>query len=214
MRLQWAFNPGKSTRWKEHTAAPALSLSSREWRKRRRKGRSMTGPSGSGGEARIKLCPEFPLCGEGLGLDLSSGMNEPGKVSGCLPAAGPARVPPGTWALEFVDSLSGGPICTGPLHEAALWAFFVDWRDRKFSHGSWAWGSQETHCLPALGGAAAWGRAVSILPGTLEIQPWQPRLSTTWARKEKVAGKGWGLWLNSCGWVPEPLSAPSVWPRL
>lgn len=34
------------------------------------------------GKAKIKLCPELPLCGEGLGLDLSSGMNESGKVSG------------------------------------------------------------------------------------------------------------------------------------
>ena len=97
MRLQWAFNPGKSPRWKERADSSSCAVCLFQGVEDvQRKGRSTSGPSGAMGEAKIKLCPELPPCREGLGLNLSSGMNESGKVSGGLPAAGPTRVPPGT----------------------------------------------------------------------------------------------------------------------
>ena len=91
MRLQWALNPGKSPRWKEHADSSSCAVCLfQEAEEAQRKGRSTSGPSGAMGEAKIALCPEPRLCGEELGLSLSSGMNESGKVSGGPPAAGPA----------------------------------------------------------------------------------------------------------------------------
>lgn len=92
-----------------------------------------------------------------------------------------------------MDSLSGGPICTGPLHKAALWALL--WIEGIGSslvasgHGGLRRPTAFLHLEGQGLGAGLLAFSQGLWRCSLGSLPKQ-RLLTTWARKEKVAGKG------------------------